>query len=73
MNGIGMMLLGSFDNIIDIQITILGSGRAYQTGFICLRYVPRCAVGFRKNSHSANAHFLTGTHYTYGYLATIGD
>ena len=50
MNGIGMMLPCSFNDIIYIQITFFGSGRPYQTGFVCIHHMTRRTVGFRKTA-----------------------
>ena len=35
----GMMLPCSFNDIIYIQITFFGSGRPYQTGFVCIHHM----------------------------------
>ena len=73
MNGIGMMLPCSFNDIIYIQITFFGSGRPYQTGFVCIHHMTRRTVGFRENSHSADTHLFTRAHNAHGYLATVGN
>ncbi|CDB36784.1 choline dehydrogenase [Phocaeicola dorei CAG:222] len=73
MNGIGMMLPCSFNDIIYIQITFFGSGRPYQAGFVCIHHMTRRTVGFRKNSHSADTHLFTRAHNAHGYLATVGN
>ncbi len=71
--GIGMMLSGSFNDSIYIQITFLGSGRTYQAGFICIHHMTRRTVGFREDRHRADAHFFTRAHNAHGYLATVGN
>ncbi|EJW92250.1 choline dehydrogenase [gut metagenome] len=72
MNGIGMMLFSGFDDVIDVQITLLGSSGTNQTGFVGIHDVTSRTVGFRKNSHCADTHFLAGTHDADGNLTTIG-
>ncbi len=73
MDGIRFMLPGSTNYILYIQITVSGSCRTYQTGFIGIHDVFCCTVRFRIDSYCTYSHLFAGTHYTYSNLASIGN
>ena len=73
MDGIYMMFMGSLDNMVDVQIAVIGLDSTYTLCLICKCYVTGQSVGRAENCYGPNPHLVACTHHPNRDLTAISN